>query len=75
MNEMTMFDLYPEVEHLMLDLPATRAGRMATEPPPPDGSHAPRPLARVRYAIGRQLILIGSALAVDERRAGRSAGR
>ena len=70
-----MFDLYPEVEHLMLDLPATRVDRMATEPPQPDGSRAPRKLARVRYAIGHQLILIGSALAVEDRTVGRSVGR
>ena len=70
-----MFDLFPEVEHLMLDLPATQPRPMAAKSLSPDRTGVPRPLARVRYAIGRQLILIGSALAVDDRTVGRSVGR
>ncbi len=67
-----MFDLFPDVERLMLDPDrphvahhralATRTSRRL-------------PLDGARRALGRRLIAIGSALLVDERAPGRSLAR
>ncbi len=71
-EETTMFDLFPDVERVMLDPEAPHAAHqrdLASRP-------ARRlPLDGARRALGRRLIAIGSALAVDERAPERSLAR
>jgi hypothetical protein len=71
-EETTMFDLFPDVERLMLDTDAPHAAHhraIATQTP------RRLPLEGARRALGRRLIAIGSALAVDERAPERSLAR
>jgi hypothetical protein len=71
-EETTMFDLFPDVERLMLDPDAPHAAHhrdLATQ------SMRRLSLDGPRRALGRRLIAIGSALAVDERAPGRSLAR
>jgi hypothetical protein len=71
-EEITMFDLYPDVERLLLDPDAPHAShRRALAAPSPRRSL----FDGARQALGRRLIAIGSALAVDERAPGRSLAR
>ncbi len=67
-----MFDLFPDVERFMLDPDAPHAAHHRDLAP-----RAARrlPLDGARRALGRRLIAIGSALAVDERAPGRSLAR
>lgn len=71
-----MFDLNPDVDHLMLDLElADPFDRDAVRPTPVaatgrrlDGRHpGPGLLRRAGHAIGTRLIALGSALTIDER--------
>lgn len=67
-----MFDLFPDVERVMLDPDTPHAvhGRdLAAR------SRRHLPIDGARRALGRRLIAIGSALAVDERAPGRSLAR
>ncbi len=71
-EETTMFDLFPDVERVLLDpdTPHAAHGRAIA-------TRTPRrfPLDGARRALGRRLIAVGSALAVDERVPGRSLAR
>jgi hypothetical protein len=71
-EETTMFDLFPDVERLTLDPEAPYAAHRRDL-----ATRSPRrlPLDGARRALGRRLIAIGSALAVDERAPGRSLAR
>lgn len=69
-----MFDLFPDVEPLMLDLPLTRrtpASQRADGRQAGDGTA----LERARDAVGRGLIAIGSSLVLDKHARRRAAGR
>lgn len=70
-----MFDLFPDVEPLMLDLPLTRRRTPASQRA--DGRQAAdgTALERARDAVGRGLIAIGSSLVLDKHARRRAAGR
>ena len=77
---MTLFDLNPDVSHLMLDreLPDhDRLDRRARRGPDDRAAAiaARDVVARARHALGTRLIAVGSALTVDERPLPRSAVR
>lgn len=69
-----MFDLFPDVESLMLDLPIDPHHRASVRP---DERHAPvgAVVERARDALGRGLIAIGSSLVIDEPARRGTAGR
>lgn len=67
-----MFDLFPDVERVMLDPDTPHA---AHERALATGSRRRLPFDGARRALGRRLIAIGSALAVDDRAPGRSLAR
>jgi hypothetical protein len=71
-EETHMFDLFPDVGHLMFDAVAPDVAHRRELTP---RSHRGLPLDRARTALGRRLIAIGAALAVEERAAGRSPAR
>jgi hypothetical protein len=71
-EETAMYDLFPDVEHLMLDTEAPHAAHHRALASHSTGRN---PLADVRRALGRRLIALGSALAVEERATGRSLAR
>ncbi|MGZ9276602.1 MAG: hypothetical protein ACXW4L_05700 [Candidatus Limnocylindrales bacterium] len=70
-----MFDLNPDVEHLMLDLPHATAAPSPSGPAPSVEAPAAGPRLRLRSALGRRLIVIGAALAADDGVARRSIAR
>ena len=77
---MTLFDLHPNVDHLMLDRelgePFDRAAttaRRAAVPDRPTGARGP--LERARRALGARLIAAGTALTVEDHGVRTSAAR
>lgn len=70
-----MFDLNPDVEHLMLDLPRADVAPSPTSPARSVPTPAAGPRLRLRSAVGRRLIVIGAALAADDGVARRPAVR
>lgn len=70
-----MFDLNPDVEHLMLDLPRRDVAPSSTTSTPSVPVPAAGPGLRLRGALGRRLIVIGAALAADDGVARRSVAR
>ena len=70
-----MFDMNPDVEHLMLDLPRADAAASPAGPARSVPRPAPGPGLRLRSALGRRLIVIGAALAADDGMGRRSVAR
>ncbi|MGZ9159658.1 MAG: hypothetical protein ACXW4T_00720 [Candidatus Limnocylindrales bacterium] len=70
-----MFDLNPDVEHLMLDLPRAAAAPSLSGPAGSVPAPAAGPRPRLRSALGRRLIVIGAALTADDGVARRSIAR
>jgi hypothetical protein len=71
-EETTMFDLFPDVEHRVLDHETPHARHLRALAARPRGRN---PFERARHALGQRLIAVGSALVLEERATGRTLAR